>query len=112
MSDDLNENFRKQTATVWVASGVDSAGDPAFATPRQITVRWEEKTQVFLGAAGEEDISKARVYVGEDLTTDDYLLLGTSAVADPTTITTAYKIKGWHKVATPTAKKFIRKAFL
>lgn len=112
MSDDLNENFRKQTATVWDASGVDSAGDPSFATPRQITVRWEEKAQSFFNAQGEEDIAKARVYVGEDLTLEDYLFLGTSAEADPTSLVGAYQIKGWHKVATPTAKKFVRKVFL
>lgn len=112
MSDDLNENFRVQTATVWIGTGADSAGEVSFAAPRQITVRWEQKSKAILNAEGEEVVSTSRVYVGEDLTTDDFLLLGTNTDADPTDIFGAYKIKMFHKVATPTGKKFVRKAFL
>jgi len=112
MADDFNIRFAKQTATVWVDNGTDSAGDPTFATPRQISVRWEEKLSVILNSDGEQETSVARVYVSEDLKLGDYLFLGTSAASDPIPTIGAYKIKAYGKVPSLTGKKFIRRAFL
>ena len=44
----------KQKATYWSVSGTDSSGDPSFATPVSIKVRWEQRTVVFTRPNGED----------------------------------------------------------
>ena len=74
-----------QAATLWEISGVDSAGDPAFSSgsPTAITVRWEERTELFTGPDGEEQVARGVIYLDADIETGDYLLLGTSVVEHP-----------------------------
>ncbi len=77
------ERSRRQNATFWAVTGVSSSGDPSWAAPKAIKVRWEERSTVFTNASGEEQLSGAVVYVGEDMNVGDSLLLGTSVAASP-----------------------------
>ncbi len=106
------DKHRRQATTFWSATGVDSSGDPTFAAPKAITTRWEEKQAVFTNAAGEEASAGAVIFVKEDMKAGDFLLLGTSTVADPTTVAAAREIQGWSKIMQLTGSGFERKAFL
>lgn len=102
----------KQRATFWSATGVDSSGDPSFAAPKVIKTRWEERQTVFTNAAGEEASAGAVIFVKEDMKAGDFLLLGVSAVADPTTVDDAREIQGWSKIPQLAGAMFERSAFL
>lgn len=107
----LTKHFR-QRATFWESTGVNSSGDPSFATPKTIQVRWEERQTVFTNAAGEEASAGAVIFVGEDMKAGDFLFLGVSIVADPTTVSNAREIQGWSKIPQLTGAMFERSAFL
>ena len=111
----MSDNFFKRrmihTATLWESSGVDSAGDDTWGSPRQISVRWEDSSEKFFNN-GEEEEAKAKVYVGEDLIVGDFLFFGTSATADPTGLIGAYQIKRWVKTPTVAGRQFVREALL
>ena len=103
---------RNQLTTFWSATGVDVSGDPTFAAPKAIRTRWEEKQTVFTNAAGEEASAGAVIFVSEDMKAGDFLLLGTSTTADPTTVADAREIQGWSKIMQLTGSGLERKAFL
>ncbi len=103
---------RKQLTTFWSATGADASADPTFAAPKAILTRWEERQAVFTNAAGEEASAGAVIFVNEDMKAGDFLLLGTSAVADPTTLAAAREIQGWSKIMQLTGSGFERRAFL
>ncbi len=102
----------KQLTTFWSSTGVDNSGDPSFATPKAISTRWEERQAVFTNAAGEEGSAGAVIFVKEDMKAGDFLLLGTSSVADPTTVADAREVQGWSKLPQLSGAGFERKAFL
>lgn len=102
----------KDLTTFWSVTGVTVDGDPTFAAPKAITTRWEEKQAVFTNAAGEEASAGAVVFVKEDMKAGDFLFLGTSAVADPTTVVAAREIQGWSKIKQLTGSDYERRAFL
>ena len=67
---------RKQTATYWKAGGLDDFGNPSFEAPRTISVRWEDRGELFYDSEGRERRSQSMVGVGEDMSIGDYLQLG------------------------------------
>lgn len=103
-----------QTATLWEVDGSDSAGDPAFSSgsPQAITVRWEDRTELFLGADGEERRAQAVIYLSVDVDLGDYLFLGTSVAVDPRTVTDAFVVKNFRKTPDLRGKNFERRALV
>ncbi len=99
-------------ATLWTVSGVDNSGDPTFAAPRTIKVRWEEKNASFTNAAGEEGLANAVVYLKEDVSFGDFLFDGVSVVADPTAVVGSREIQGFTKKKQLKGSFFERVAFL
>ncbi len=102
----------KQTATYWAVTGVDNSGDPTFAAPVEIKVRWEQRAVVFTTPIGEEKSSTDVVFVKQDMVEGDFLFLGTSAAADPTTVAAAKEIQGWSKIPHLVESEFERRALL
>ena len=111
-----------QTAVYWGTPAEDGYGGKTFADPVEIDCRWEDAVEKItrVGASlGEEVISKAKVYVIEDVEELGYLYLGTlddldsDEEADPTTIKKAYMIVRFDKVpAMRSTSEFLRKAYL
>lgn len=108
------ERNLKQTATVWTVSGVDSAGDPSFdsASPRTISVRWEDRVDMFINQQGEQEASRSIVVVTESFKVGDFLFLGTSVAADPDGVVGAYQIKQYEEVPDKQGKAFLRRCRL
>ena len=103
---------RNQPATYWAKGARDSSGDTTYAAAKAVTVRWEERSAVFTNAAGEEATANSVVFVKEDMEAGDYLFLGTSVVADPTTVVAAQEIQGFSKIPQLVENDFERRAFL
>ncbi len=103
-----------QTATLWEMATLDSAGDPAFSSgsPSAVTVRWEDRKELFTGPDGEEQVARAVIYLSVDVETGDYLFLGTSVAADPRTVTNAFLIKDFRKIPDIRGKNFERRALV
>ena len=120
-----------QTAVYWGNPQEDGEGGKTFDAPVEIYCRWEDKTQV-LGLLGEDDkgernISRALVYLTQDVDVNGYLYLGalddiydayptlesSDANIDPHSINGCYVIKRFEKTPVMgSTTKFLRKAFL
>ena len=86
------------TATLWAVSGVGEYGGRTFAAPASITVNWQDSTEKFIGANGEERVSRAKVFVQQDIDVGSYLYLGTSSGVDPYDVSNAFEVKSFSKV--------------
>lgn len=108
----------KQTAVYWGNPANDGAGGRSFDDPVEISVRWEEKQELFIDASGQEVRSNAVVFVGQDLDLGGYLALtdldslSSSEEGDPLTVDAAYEVRGWSKIPNLKGNKFVRKAWL
>lgn len=81
-----------ETLTYWARTGTGGTGEPTFAAPVQINCRWEDKAVLFRDAYGVERTSKAIVYPAQALALQGWIYLGTSAAADPRTVTGAFEV--------------------
>ena len=89
-----------QIATYWAPSAdTDRYGKPVSSAPVQLACRWEDRTSVVMGKAGEEITSKTRVFFAQDVDIDGYLMLGESNAIDPAPLDEAYEIQA--KSTTP-----------
>ena len=108
----------KQTAVYWGGPASDGFGGRTFDEAVEISVRWEERSEMFRDAAGQEARSSTVVYVGADLDLGGYLYLGTLSdlasdeEADPLVVENAFEIRGWSKIPSVKADLFVRKLWL
>lgn len=82
-----------QDVTWWEATGVDGYGNRTFAAPVTKKGRWADKAEEFQSPTGETLVSRSIVYLQEDVSIGDYLLLGTSVTAIPTNEDLAYPVR-------------------
>ncbi len=107
-----------QTAVYWSPSSVDGWGVQTFADPVEVSVRWVEKTEMFIGGNGKEQISSAVVLLDQDVEEEGYLFLGdlddldSGQEADPMTANTAFQIRAVKKVPDFRGSNFLRKVWL
>ena len=83
----------KQQATYWAVTGVDVYGKRTFASPTTVVCRWEEKVQMIVNKQGKEIVSRARVFLVQDIDMDGYLYLGHSGDSDPRMVDSAFEIQ-------------------
>jgi len=105
---------RKQTATLWVRTGVDQFGQPRFATPVEIPCRWEESIAEFTTPTGEKTISRAIVYPDRSLAPGDYLWEGelADAPSNPLTDKFAWEIKRADAIPDTRARRVLYMVYL
>lgn len=82
-----------QTATYWAPGPADRYGNKSFRPPVTVLVRWQDVAELFISPEGREETSSAVVYPREPLALQGYLVLGTSAAADPKTVAGAKEIR-------------------
>lgn len=82
-----------QTVTYWVSR--KTFNGMTFSAPVTIKARWETIQKLFKGPSGDEEMSNAQVMVESAVALGDYLLLGTSTVADPRDLKGAYEIRNY-----------------
>lgn len=95
--------------TYWGAPVPDGEGGESFSTPRQLKARWEDRNDEFNTPTGETLISRATVFILEDVVTGGYLLKGISAESVPTR-TEAQEIKAFIKVPSIRYNDYERRA--
>lgn len=111
------ERYYDQKAVYWAPAVPDGTGGRSFAEAVEIDVNWQDKEVLFEDATGEEKVSKAAVFVKEDLAEKGYLYRGTLASlpvphTNPTIIDGAHEIKMTAKNPDLTASYFLRTAWL
>jgi len=123
---DFVNRLCKQTAVYWGSPQDDGRGTFTYADPIEIQCRWEEKREVISMQGDDrksrEIVSKAQVWILQDVDEEGYLYLGTldssgalTSVEEenPEDVDGTYKILMFEK--TPELRgsnKFIRKAYL
>lgn len=71
----------KQTAVLWTKTTLKATGYTNYNAGVEIKVRWESKRELFVNEAGEDQFSRAIVYMmgTQSISVDDKLYLGTLA---------------------------------
>ena len=105
----LSLRNRNQTATRWTPVTTDIYGNSSY-TLSTLKVRWEDKQIKTTDFRGNEIISNAIVYTGEDIGPGDYLYLGTSTATTPPY--GAREVRNFNKSPNLAATDYIRKAVL
>jgi hypothetical protein len=101
----------KQTCTFWACDS-DGYGGFVYSAPVQIRCRWEERGELFRSVTGEELVSKAVVFVAEDVSIGGYLYLGDSDALDPTTLAGADRIQRFNRITSLSSMQLMRVAYL
>ena len=108
-----------QTAVYWGNPQSDGRGSYTFDDPVEIDCRWDQKTQLIVGAQGKEIVSKAEVLVTQDVDEEGFLYLGaledfdSDELADPEAINGAWEILQFAKSpAFKSTTEFVRQVFL
>lgn len=101
-----------QTCTRWEKTGVDQFNQPSFAAPVQLICRMEQRTQKIQTNEGVEVMSRARIFLAEDVEVGDYIGFGTLAGSDPRIVTGAYRVLEFVKIPSLDGASFERKAYL
>jgi hypothetical protein len=113
----------KQKAVYWAPGGEDSGGSdfdaygkPMYTNPAEIDCRWEDRVEEFVASDGTRTVSRAVVYVGQDVRTGGVLMLGTlgdiDSGSDPKVNDGAWEIRRFDKLPTLKATKFLRTAYV
>jgi len=111
-------NMLNQTAVYWANPVNDGYGGRSFDTGTEVSVRWEQKQELFIDEKANELRSHAVVYTETDMTTGEYLYLGTLAdlssaeEGDPLSILGAYEIRATEKITNLAADRTLRKVWL
>lgn len=108
----------KQTAVFWANRVEDGQGGATFDEPVELSVRWEQKQEMFADANGQERRSDAVVYVSRDVAVGEYLFLGgladlsSAEEGNPLIVDGAHEIKKLEKTPDFSGSRYVRKAWL
>lgn len=107
----ISKNYL-QDATYWGNPISDAYGSITFDSPISISVRWEEKAELFTDQSGNKILSNAIVFVSQDLSVGGYLYLGTSSELSPSSVKESFRIRGFSKIPTVKGTDYLRIAYL
>lgn len=102
--------MRKQKAVYWPCEGYNAYGQPVLGTPVEITCRWQDVTVVFKNEKGEDQTSKAQIFVDRDVVVNGRLWRGllVDAPANPITDRTTVTIQRFEKLPNLRATEYLR----
>jgi len=113
----------KQTCVYWALASGDDVGTDDFgqpivtaSVPVEIQCRWEDDNVEFIAADGTKMVSRAIVYVDQDVDVGGILMLGTEDdITDAVNIKEnagAWEIKAFGKLPNFKATEYLRTAYL
>lgn len=108
----MNTRSYKQPVTYWGAPLPNGLGGFSFDAPIILQTRWEESQQEFTLQNGDLTVSKAVVYVKQDVDLQGYLYLGETLELDPMIVSNAFKIMQFTKILSIDGLRTERRAFL
>ncbi len=109
------ERNLRDDVTHWPVTGSDGFGGFTYGNPVLLPGRWEDQSIQFVTDNMEEAISTAIVYLNTDVDVGDYLGFGDHAtvpIANPTSLTTAHRIRQRHRTTDLRRMQSLRKVFL
>lgn len=98
--------------TYWGNPRNDGTGGLVFDDPVQIEARWEERVEETFDDKGKSFVSRANVFVRQDVDIGGYLYNGVSLFTDPTSVEGAWPIKQFLKVSNMGRTRIERRALL
>ena len=115
--------MRKQTAVYWALASNESGGiayddygRPQHTDPVEVTCRWEGVNEEFLDSQGARQMSRAIVYVPQDMVEGEILMLGElTDITDETNLKendNAWEIRRFDKLPTLRATEYLRTCYL
>lgn len=102
----------KQPITVWRQDAPDGYGGMTYSAPEAALGFWQERAVEFKLLTGEVRTSRATVFLRDDVAIGDYLYFGTSAAADPKSVSGAYRVEQFSKLPNLRFNAYERKAYL
>lgn len=105
-------------AVYWGNPTPDGFGGFSWDAPVELSVRWEERTRQFLSSDGILSVSRAVIYLGQDVENDGVLWQGrltdlsTAEKADPRTVSGAQGIRRFDKIPELDGSDYERVAYL
>jgi hypothetical protein len=107
----MNARTLTETATHWSATP-DGYGGYTFGTPETIKCRWEHRMEIIRLPNNEEKVVNAVVHLASDVVEGDYLYLGESTEADPTTLVGASRVMRFARITALCSLRVSRTAYL
>lgn len=101
-----------QEITYWAPAGSDKYGNETFDSPVKIIGRWEERSEQVMLPNGEITVSKAIVFVDQDLEIEGYLVEGDHTAQNDPTLTSASIIRNWVEIPSMRSNETERRAIL
>lgn len=108
-----------QTAVYWGNPVNSGRGGRTFDEPVEISVRWEQKQELFIdGIINQRISSRVVVYLMQDVVVGGFLYLGvlndisSAEEADPMTISNAFAIRNFESTPNLKATAYLRKVWL
>lgn len=108
-----------QRAVYWGAPEADGFGGYSFSEPKEVSVRWDDKTERVTDSNGNEIVSRAEIMVTEDVDEGGCLYLGEldslseGEKANPQSVEGAFLIKRVDRSPLyRSTNKFVRTVYL
>jgi hypothetical protein len=109
------ERALKQKAVYWALNGYDRFGKVSYATPIEISCKWENLKEQFIDPNGDRQISNAKLIVDRDLEIKGKLKQGeldSTIENDPEDNDDVWEIMQTGKAGNRKATKFAREVYL
>lgn len=110
--------YLTDTAVLWPVTGYNAYNELTFSTGVEISVRWEDRDELFVSKDGKELVSRAILHVNQDIVPDSFMYLGvltdlsTAEKANPKLVQDAYAVKAFKSLKSVTGKDTLRKVYL
>jgi hypothetical protein len=103
----------KEPITYWPPSGgEDQYGNPTHTGPQLLRGRWEERSEEVTANSGEAIISKAIVYVSEDVAVEGYLARGDFVGQSDPGLASATQVRVFQRIPALRSATYERRAIL
>ena len=89
--------MRTVDAVYWAKTASDGYGEATYAAPVELKVRWVDKQEEFIDDDAEKQLSRAKVFAGQDVNLYSYFFRGTlddlpSDATDPEDLKDSYDL--------------------
>lgn len=112
------DRLLKQTAVYWGGPSYGGYSKKTFAAPVEVSIRWEDKQELFTDSQGKEKLSQAVIYLNQDVVVGAFIYLGdlselgSSEEGDPYLVASAKEIMAFNKLPNVGATQYLRKVWI
>lgn len=123
---DLLEDMLTHKVCYWAPKRASHSGQQLFEVVVELNARWEDRNEMFLDKMGNQQISRSRVYLNEDVEVLGVLWLSSKLASDPdgsaiSELTNAFEpfenegafeIRKFDKIPDIDGEEYVRRALL